>query len=1028
MSFGATKLLAASGGEDAYSIDQSLMFEVADSSYLSKTPSSASNQRTWTLSTWIKNTSENYGGAGIWTSWDSSTQSDASYGWLGLYQDKLQMGGWSTTWRTTNRLFRDVGAWMHLVVAVDTTIADGSADNRIRIYINGVEETSFATKNNPSQNYDLPWNSTQQHRLGAINGSTAYYLGGYLAETQVIDGSQLTPSSFGETDAATGQWIPKEPSGLTYGTNGFYLPFKKNDRYSVYFDGSSSTGIQIADSTDFAVGSGSFTYECWAYGNEDQGVYRELFGQADSSGSQASIGISVQINTSNQPVSMLFYNDGAPNAHIVMTSSTAMADNKWNHIAFVRNGTSFVLYLNGTSVATATSSESANDGVDCKFGIGRLGESASNTFKGWISNFRFVKGTAVYTGNFTPSTSPLTAITNTKLLCCQDSTATTDNSGTSKTLTLTAANTYTQQIAPFQFDWYQDQSGQDNDYQPDNITINDLMLDTPTNNFPTLNSLANTMGALTQGNLKIVSANNSDACYSTIGVTSGKWYWEVGVTDIISGGGHFIGVGNAPDVIAGAAWYSAGVLGILTHNGNKINNGWGTTAAYVGAASDGDIISVALDMDNGKMWVARNGTWGNSGDPAAGSNSFVDGTYALPSGHVMPIIGRGGSYNETYIFNFGQNGTFNGTETAQGNADGGGIGNFYYAPPSGFKALCASNFATPAIKKSTDHFNPVLYTGNGSTQSITGVGHQPDLVWLKNRSASDNHKLTDAVRGVTKELESNTTDAEATNADGLTAFGSDGFSLGDDDEYNTNTENYVSWNWKAGGSGSANNSGDIDATVSVNTTAGFSIVKWTANGSDKDTIAHGLGVQPAVVIYKTLDTVVNWYLMTDKIDGTDDYLYLNTSAAKQDNNTGTYGWQTSSTITNWLFGSTEMIAYCFAEVEGFSKFGSFFGNGEAEDGPYVYTGFSPALVIVKEASSAGGSWFMWDNKREVGNVKDAVVWADTTNAETSHAEYEIDVLSNGFKIRGNSAATNQSGQTMLYLCWAESPFKYATAR
>jgi len=809
MSRTAHKLLAASGGEDAYEIEQSIVLDNVDDAHLEITPSSAGNQRTWTQSFWMKLLSygDNYMGiygfpGGSAVSYYNGLPYFNTDGNLN-FLDNYGAGTYGGPYVTFATSLKDRSAWYHIVVIFDTT--ESTESNRIKVFRNNVQCSAVTNLTWPSLNWQGTINSTVLHTINQTQDS--YYGNMQLAEYHFIDGTARAASDFAETDSDTGQWIPKEYEGGSYGTNGFYL----------------------------------------------------------------------------------------------------------------------------------------------KFVSGALGT---------------------------------------------------------------------------------DSSGEGNNLTASNLANADVMPDSPTNNFSTLNALANTMGTLSQGNLKIVSANNSDACYSTIGVTSGKWYWEVGVTDIISGGGHFIGVGNAPDVIAGAAWYSAGVLGILTHNGNKINNGWGTTAAYVGAASDGDIISVALDMDNGKMWVARNGTWGNSGDPAAGSNSFVDGTYALPSGHVMPIIGRGGSYNETYIFNFGQNGTFNGTETAQGNADGGGIGNFYYSPPSGFKALCSQNLPTPTIKKPTDYFNTVLYTGNSSSQNITGVGHQPDLVWLKNRNESGGYPnlLYDAVRGVNNAIRSDDTAAEADRTgDGVSAFLSDGFTLPGGGWESNAGGSYVAWNWKAGGSGSANNSGDINATVSANTTAGFSIVKWTANDSDKDTIAHGLGVQPAVVIYKTLDTVVNWYLMTDKIDGTDDYLYLNTTAAKQDNNTGTYGWQTSSTITNWDFGSSEMIAYCFAEVEGFSKFGNYTGNGAA-DGPFINCGFRPAFVIFRPIA-VGNYWLILDNKRDPFN-DDAPqrLYSNVTDAETTYSQTKVDFLSNGFKINGTYGDTNVSGGTILYMAWAESPFKYANAR
>ena len=798
MSRTAHKLLSASGSKGAYEIDQSLMFNDGDSAYLTRTPSSAGNLRTWTLSFWVKRST--LGALQILYSASNEGSGATDFGIiyfdandaLGFYYD-------SSTIALTNRKFRDVGAWYHIYIKLDTT--QGTASDRWAIYINGVQETSFSESTTPSQNTDIAWNNNIIHYIGRTHGG--HYFDGYIAEFHNIDGTAKAVGDFAETDSETGQWIPKKYGGGSYGTTGFYL----------------------------------------------------------------------------------------------------------------------------------------------KFVSGALGTDSSGSSNTWTAN---------------------------------------------------------------------------------NLANADVMLDTPTNNFCTFNSLDNGSTVLSQGNLKFVnSSGNSDTGCTTQVPYTGKWYMELRLTAVDA---VYLGIWttNYTDT-DGSEDYGTGKQ--INHTGGITG---GSAGGYVsGGFANDDILSMALDCDNGKIWWAKNGTYPNSGNPATGSNQAL--TFTATDSYKILIYGNSGTQNE---INFGQNGTFNGLVTAQGNADGSGQGNFYYAPPSGFKALCSQNLPTPAIKKSTDHFNTVLYTGNGSTQSITGVGHQPDWVWIKNRSATDNHKWTDVVRGVTKEIESNSNDAEATNADGLTAFGSDGFSLGDDDEYNTNTENYVSWNWKASNSSSSNEDGSINTTAtSANTTSGFSVSTYTGTGSNA-TVGHGLGVVPSVIIIKNRGQTDDWAIYS-RGDATD-YLELNTISyspiASTDDNT--YWNDTAPTSSVFTIGtahsvnasSETYVAYCFANVEGFFKSGTYVGNGEAEDGPYVITGFSPEFVIQKETSEAGGSWFMWDSKREVGNVKDAVFWADYESAETAHAEYEIDFLSNGFKIRGNSGGTNSSGQTNLYMAWAESPFKYATAR
>ncbi len=608
-----------------------------------------------------------------------------------------------------------------------------------------------------------------------------------------------------------------------------------------------------------------------------------------------------------------------------------------------------------------------------------------------------------------------------------------------------------------------DSSGQGNNYTTTNLANSDVVLDSPTNNFPTINSTTpynSTITNLSQGNLHVKAVTYDSGYYgnhiATVKVPeSGKWYIETRMA-VESGTGNTSWIGVMPqtaaiipkdgtgatdgEYITNSSFTGIQVDLITGTDTIKLRDGGSIVETVTGKTASSYVCALALDVDNNKVYAGfDNGssmTWMDSGNPAAGSNGQ---SHTFTSDTIIQLeVGPNStsSSNSKQTLNFGQNGTFCGTETAGGNTDGSGQGNFFYSPPSGFKALCSKNLPTPTIKKPTEHFNTVLYTGDGSsTRSITGAGFQSDFTWLKSRTEAYSHLLYDAVRGAgaSKALKSNASVAEGENDNAtygyLSAFTSDGFNLvhgsSSSSFTNENNDNMVSWNWKAGGSGSANNSGDINATVSANVTAGFSIVSWTGNSSNGDTIAHGLGKEPSVIIYKDRSANSLFYLVTTAIDGSQDYLALgsNTLAAAS-----TWGAPATNTISNWTFGANSIIAYCFAAVEGFSKFGSYKGNGESENGPYVYTGFSPALVIVKESSSALGSWFMWDNKREVGNVKDAVVWADVSNAETSHAEYEIDFLSNGFKIRGDSAATNQDGETMFYMAFAEFPFKYANAR
>jgi hypothetical protein len=331
--------------------------------------------------------------------------------------------------------------------------------------------------------------------------------------------------------------------------------------------------------------------------------------------------------------------------------------------------------------------------------------------------------------------------------------------------------------------------------------------------------------------------------------------------------------------------------------------------------------------------------------------------------------------------------------------------------------------AYSTITKPSLHFNTKLYTGNGSTQSITGVNFQPDMVWTKSRGNSNNHNIYDAVRGATKRIYPNSTSAEVTTSNTLTSFDSDGFSLGDQDNVNANGITMASWNWKANGSGSANTDGDINSTVSVNTTAGFSIVKYTGSGSVA-TIGHGLGVAPKLIIVKRLTGGTEAFPVDCRAaSGT---LYLNETGSLQSYGNSTPFPSDAPTSTKFYVGSannanasgSDFIAYCFAEKKGYSKIGKYTGNGSS-DGTFVYTGFKPAFFLLKKSSAAGDSWTIIDSKRIGYNPRNDQLYPNSSNTE--YASDRIDIVSNGIKINNDDGGINASGATYIYLAFAEEP-------
>jgi hypothetical protein len=330
--------------------------------------------------------------------------------------------------------------------------------------------------------------------------------------------------------------------------------------------------------------------------------------------------------------------------------------------------------------------------------------------------------------------------------------------------------------------------------------------------------------------------------------------------------------------------------------------------------------------------------------------------------------------------------------------------------------------AYSTISKPSLHFNTKLYTGNAGTNAITGVGFQPDFTWLKNRSTSQDHELYDAVRTATKAMHSNASSDESTYANGLNAFGTDGFTVGDRSNINGSGNNICSWNWKAGGSTSTNSDGNISGTQSVNQASGFSVTTYTGNGGSNQSLGHGLGSTPKIYICKRRDNSGQWLFMNTLIDGTLDYLFLETTGTKSNSSrtapTSSVVYLENGGDANESGGTHVM--YAFAEKAGYSKFGSYVGNGNA-DGTFVYTGFKPAFVLFKATAVSGSHWYIWDNKRNTHNLMTKRLYPNLNNAEDDGTNNSLDFLSNGFKMKSTNHDSNKSGDSYIYMAFAEEP-------
>jgi hypothetical protein len=573
-----------------------------------------------------------------------------------------------------------------------------------------------------------------------------------------------------------------------------------------------------------------------------------------------------------------------------------------------------------------------------------------------------------------------------------------------------------------EYAYWLDQSGNNNDWTSNNLTESDISVDSPTNNFATLNPLKKKDVTLSEGNLKSFGGTGGSGdvlTHSTFGVSSGKWYAEFAYTKISGDASYSVGIQKTESTGAEDLSYR-----YYAYNGNKYQNSSGSS--YGASYTAGDIIGIALDMDAGTLTFYKNNvSQGTAFTSISGEYNF----YGI----------RMGGAEHTGVWNFGQDSSFAGGKTAQGNQDGNDIGDFYYTPPTGFLALCTSNLPDVDVVPS-EHFNTITYTGTGSSLAISNVGFQPDFVWAKKRSEAGYHHLFDAIRGATKVLYSNTTDAEETTATSLTSFDSDGFTIGNAGGLNVNNATGVAWNWKAGTSVSGNTTGSGTAqsyTGSVNSDAGFSIIKYTGNGTDGMQVPHHLGVVPDAIFIKSL-TVQSWNCFFPNALGADKGLQLNNTGAQDGPFYSTHLSDTMPTTSLVTLGNgaatntyadgvgQDYIMYCWANKDGYSKVGSYTGNGNA-DGTFVYTGFRPKFVMFKSASSSS-SWLILDSARNLYNLTNNNIRANESGAAFDSSFGVADFLSNGFKPRASSNDTNADTYTYIYIAFAETPFKYSNAR
>jgi hypothetical protein len=582
------------------------------------------------------------------------------------------------------------------------------------------------------------------------------------------------------------------------------------------------------------------------------------------------------------------------------------------------------------------------------------------------------------------------------------------------------------------------------------------MIDTPTNNFAVINPLQPTAGGYSyvtkNGNLELDTATGglTNTCTFAVLPLDQKWYYECVLTVGTAGG---IGIIVNNETSGGYEnnrayqWKYLGNTGV-THNSLDSTS---YTTVDTTTFSVGDVVAIMVDGSSGDIKFYKSGSL------------IYTATDAITAGNSDLLIPSCfSSDSQDLKMNFGADASFSGTKSPTTTyTDANGKGEFFYQPPTGALALCTSNLPSPEIALPGDNFNTVLYAGNaGSNHAITGVGFQSDFTWIKVRGTEDNHFLTDSPRSNRYGLSSNTTAAaNSKGADVFDSFDSDGFTVTHDPTYdlvNRTSQNYVAWNWKAGGAPTADNSagagatptagsvkidgsnlgsalaGSIAATrLSANTTSGFSIVYFTGTEANA-TVGHGLSQAPTLVINKVLGSATHWYVNAVPVSDTSNkVLNLNDTAALD---AGTLYYNdtnpTSTVVSLGTYGNLNStglnIMYCFHSVEGYSKVGTYVGNGNA-NGSFVYTGFLPKYIMWKRTDSAD-NWTIEDSARSTYNGVNWTLEADSTIAEWDDSNFRYDFVSNGIKMRNSFTQNNASGGEYLYVAFAESPFKYSNAR
>ena len=953
-----------------YEIPKSVRFRASNSNFFSRSQFADGNRKLWTFSAWVKLAGDNGfymcagSGTGIGVDCERMQFNNSGNGW---YWQRCVIQTSTQYQQDTNGRWRDPSAWYHIMCIWDSNNAVQS--ERWRTFVNGVKQGRSYGDGAVSLGQNSLFNSTAAWKIGRTDDQSSGYSDCYLAEVNFIDGQALDPSYFGYTDPVTNIWQPKKYTGA-YGAYGFYLPFNEPPATSGTIN-NWNLGRNFAGGTNYIRYSQDGSQTSYGY------VYERASNTVNNTtapdGTTTANKLTSDGTASNTHRFYCAINGTTPAG----STQTASIYLKYNNCRFVNienwNGTTYQTQtfdlLNGCAATTATAANA----------ISATGFTSQHVGNGW-----YRVAVPLYHGSGAAAT-PSIAIylcdsTTGNITWSGDSTSSVYwwgaqiNLGTTADPYFKTASTST----------YNNSDWNPSSFSVTNNTGYDLMVDSPTNvftnatdiggvvsgNYCTLNPVNKSTGGgtLSEANLRFTTTGGNHTVLGTIAFpTSGKWYFEA--TDTVTGGNSAVGILQQNQSLE---------TNVVAANINM---------KYTNMAGN-ETFGIAVDMDNLTYTLYKSNVVYSSGSASTGS--LVSGVTYIP--FCMTSSGAGSSVT----FNFGQR-------------------PFAYSPPSGYKSLNTTNIqsrGSTAVGNAgitpNKWMDVSLYGGTGGTNNVTNSGFAPDLIWGK-RSTTGDHYLIDSVRGGSATLASNTTSTEAYQSF-MFNLTNTGFNVNSSDALvNGSGTKYTAWQWKQ------------------SPTSGFNIVTYTGTGTNNTAISHNLNATPAFIMVKNRDASYNWDIYHQSL-GISATLIYTPASTRNVSAFGTTAPTSSNFYTQDQYTNTinnKYVAYVFAEVPGFSKFGSYIGNGSSS-GAFSYTGFKPKFVLVKATGTANGTnnstvWTIWDTSRNTYNPTLSELYPNSTGTEFQDTN-GIDIYSNGFRPTRNSEYHNWSGTTYIYAAFAESPF------